>query len=197
MIVWFQYFPEAAEAIDDEQWFDQIRVSAFQTASTNQCAKKLFNGNFKGLCDFLSRQDSIADTEIILPANNVLHTQVSVPSNSRQRIMQALPFILEDNLTKDIDKQFFALGNVIKGQCNLAIVSRPIIKSIFEKFKTLAIPISRMTSEIFQLPYYPEKWTVSLLHDQILIRMGEQSGISCNIKNIDFTTYTALLSHTN
>lgn len=196
MLVWFHYFPEASEAIADAHWFEQIRVSAFQTASANQCAKKLFDGNFKGFCDFLSRQDSFADTEIILPANNVLYTQVSVPSNSRKRIMQALPFILEDNLTKDIDKQFFALGDVINGHCNLAIVSRHIIKSIFEQFKALAIPVSRMTSEIFQLPWYPGKWTVSLFHNEILLRIGEQSGISCNSKNIDFI-FRLLLNQTS
>ena len=186
MVIWFHSFPDEPEVIIDSQLFEQINLSAFQAASDNEHAKRLFTGHFNDFIDFAANNNSFKDVAVILPASEVLYTNVSVPSKSRNRIMQALPFLLDDFLVADIEKQHIALGDVASGQCNIAIVKHYIIEKIYNQFKKLSLPVSIMTSEIFQLPWYEGKWSMCFLHDNVLIRTGTQSGLTGSIDNLDF-----------
>ena len=187
MLVWFHSFPEETDVMIDNQLFEQINLSAFimPTSEISQ-AKKLFSGDFNEFITFLSEGESFQDVEIILPANEVLYTQVSVPSKSHNRIMQALPFLMEDLLVSNVQKQYFALGDIKSGKCNIAITRHFIIEKIFEKLKKLSLPASIMTSEIFYLPWHKKKWTVGFLKDNFIVRTGEQSGETNSVQNLEF-----------
>lgn len=50
---------------------------------------------------------------VIVPGSNVLISQVSLPSGSRQRLIQALPFTLEDQLVQDVDYYHCVLGQPV------------------------------------------------------------------------------------
>lgn len=186
MIVWFHSFPEEPEVIIESQLLEQISVSAFSAANENSRAKKIFSGNFNSFIDFISSDTVYDDIEIILPASEVLLTKVTVPSKSKKRIMQALPFLLDENLVNHIDKQYFALGQINSDQCNIAIVENFIIEIIFNQFKALSLPVSTIYSEIFLLPWSPDKWSLGFLRNRVLIRTGAQSGLAVNVHNIDF-----------
>ena len=186
MVIWFHSFPDESEVINDSQLFEQISLSAFQVASDNVRAKKLFSGHFNDFINFAANNNSFNDVAVILPASKVLYTNISVPSKSKNRIMQALPFLLDDFFVSDMGKEHIALGDVESGQCNIAIVKHHIIENIYTQFKKLSLPVSIMTSEIFQLPWYEGKWSMCFLHDNVLIRTGAQSGVTSSIDNIDF-----------
>lgn len=186
MLVWFHSFPEEPEVIIESQLFEQINVSAFSVVNEDQRAKKLFSGLFNEFIDFVSQDNLYTDVEIILPAKEVLLTRVSIPSKSKKRIFQALPFLLDENLIKKIDGQHFSLGHIASDQCNIAIVTNYIIDIIYQQFKALSLPVSKISSEIFQLPWYPDKWSFGFLRDSVLIRTGAQSGLAINVHNMDF-----------
>ncbi|MCN4144281.1 MAG: hypothetical protein LC437_04170 [Thiohalomonas sp.] len=186
MVLWFHSFPEEPEVIIEARLLEQINVSAFRAASENHRAKKLFTGHFNEFIDFVSKEKSYSDVEIILPATEVLLTKVTVPSKSKNRIMQALPFILDENLINNIDKQHFALGNISSEQCNIAIISNYIFDTIYNQFKLLMLPVSNMSSEIFKLPWCQDKWSFAFLRENVLIRTGAQSGLAINVNNVDF-----------
>jgi len=192
MIVWFHSIPDGPEVVNDSQLFEQINVSAFKPARKKESARKLFHGDFNGFVDYVTTNDSFDNVEVILPAKEVIYTQVSVPSKSRSRIMQALPFMLDDGLINNVNEQYFALGDIKSGQCNIAILNRFLINKVFEQFKKLSLPVSVMTSELFQLPWYPDKWTITLLQDNIFIRTGPQSGMTVSDNNIDFIFHVLL-----
>lgn len=186
MLVWFHSFPEEPEVMIDNQLFEQIDLSAFMTTSDNVQAKKLFSGDFNEFISFLSNGNSYKDVEVILPANEVLYTNVTVPSKSLNRIKQALPFLIEDLLVSDVHKQYFALGDIKSGKCNIAIVRQFIVEIIFEQFKKFSLPASIITSEVFYLPWHENKWSLGFLNDNFIIRTGIQSGETNNIQNIEF-----------
>lgn len=196
MILWFHAFPDEPEVIIDSQLFEQINLSAFHVASGNERAKKLFSGHFNDFIDFAANNNPFNDVEVILPASEVLYSSVAVPSKSRNRIMQALPFLLDDYLVSGMEKEHIALGDVASGQCNIAIVKHYIIENIFNQFKKLSLPVSIMTSEIFQLPWHQGKWSMCFLHNDVLIRTGAQSGVTGSIQNIDFI-FSLLMKHSD
>ncbi|MFK7955886.1 MAG: type II secretion system protein GspL [Lysobacterales bacterium] len=51
---------------------------------------------------------------VLVPGREVLLSRVSLPAGSRQRLLQALPFAMEDQLVQDVDHYHFALGPKLK-----------------------------------------------------------------------------------
>ncbi|MES9978186.1 MAG: type II secretion system protein GspL, partial [Candidatus Thiodiazotropha sp. 6PLUC5] len=51
-------------------------------------------------------------TLVLIPAVDILITSVNIPTRNRQRLLQAIPFSLENELTEDIDQLHFAAGTM-------------------------------------------------------------------------------------
>ncbi len=185
MLVWFHAFPELPEGEEDYQDLSQIKLTVFKPVD-NAEPEQIFNGSFAEFTDFSGQDNHFDEAEVILPAEVVLYTQVTVPSKSRNRILQALPFILDDALINDTSRQHFALGEVKSGQCHIAILSHAIINIIIRQFHQLSIAVSWISSEIFQLPWQKKQWSIGFINDKILIRTGSQSGVVNNVENLDF-----------
>ncbi len=187
MLVWFHSFPKETEEITESQFFEQINLSVFEIASENSHAKKLFSGDFNEFIDFAAQESVYSEVEILLPATEVLLTNVSVPSKSKNRIMQALPFLLDDNLINNMEQQYFALGRISSSHSNIAVVAKYIFDTVYTQFKALSLPVSSITSELFKLPWFQDKWSFAFSGDKVLIRTGVQSGLTVNEHNLDFS----------
>lgn len=60
---------------------------------------------------------------VLVPAEDILITTVSLPGGNRKRLLQAAPYAVEDQLIDDIAELHFALGNVeIDNRYALAVV---------------------------------------------------------------------------
>ncbi len=134
MLVWFHSFPKEMEEITESQFFEQINLSVFEIASENSHAKKLFTGDFNEFIDFAAQESVYSEVEILLPATEVLLTNVSIPSKSKNRIMQALPFLLDDNLINNMEQQYFALGSISSSHSNIAVVAKYIFDTVYTQF---------------------------------------------------------------
>ena len=61
---------------------------------------------------------------VVVPGQDVLLTAAVVPSRNRQRIVEALPYILEDQLASDVDELHFAVGARVRdGTVPAAVVA--------------------------------------------------------------------------
>lgn len=185
MLVWFHAFPEMPQGEDDYQDLSQIKLTVFKPAENN-LSEQIFSGSLAEFIDFVLQEKSFNEAEIILPAEVVLYTQVSVPSKSKNRILQALPFILDDSLINNTDKQHFALGDVKAGQCHIAILSHAVMKTIIKQFSELSLSISCISSENFQLPWQENQWSIGFINTKVIIRTGRQSGVVNNIEDTNF-----------
>ncbi len=58
----------------------------------------------------VAREAAGCRVTVLVPATSVLLTHVSLPVKNRQRLLQAIPFALEEQLASDIDMQHFVLG---------------------------------------------------------------------------------------
>lgn len=187
LLLWFHSLPKEPDGIIDSLLFEKMSLSAFLLGADSEASQEIFKGNFKDFISFITQKDAYRDVQVLLPANDVLYSTLTVPSKSKSRILQAMPFLLEDSLVKNIDKQYFALGDVKSGQCNIAIANHSIIEKLFQQFKEVALPVSLISSEIFLLPWQENKWTIGFINNHVVIRTGKQSGVVNQIHNINFS----------
>jgi len=185
-MIWFHSLPEDTDNIIENELFEQIQLSVFQINNKIQVENNIFSGNFNEFINFIAQQTSYKEIEIFLPADKVLLTQVSIPSNSKRRIMQALPFLLDEQLLNNSDEYYFAPGDISRGHCNVAIVKKHSFTLLYNQFKKLSLPVSMLSSEIFLLPWHSDSWSVAFMHSDILIRTGAQSGLAVSIENSEF-----------
>src|SRR5699024_743902 len=62
---------------------------------------------------------------LLVPGTDVLLWKTSVPGVRGQKLRQALPYSLEDDLAQDVDSLHFALGGTTdEGERNVAVVTR-------------------------------------------------------------------------
>ncbi|WP_214660641.1 type II secretion system protein GspL [sulfur-oxidizing endosymbiont of Gigantopelta aegis] len=187
LLLWFHSLPKEPDGIIDSLLFEKMSLSAFLLGADSGYSNEIFKGNFNDFISFITQKESYRDVQVLLPANDVLYSTLTVPSKSKSRILQAMPFLLEDSLVKNIDKQYFALGDVKSGQCNVAITNYSIIEKLFQQFKAIALPVSLISSEIFLLPWQENKWSIGFVHNHVVIRTGKQSGVVNQIHNINFS----------
>lgn len=131
-------------------------------------------------------QKNDTDIVVVMPAKDILFTQVTLPNLSRHRLREAIPFALEDQLIEDVSELHFALGETdANGTTPVAVVSRKKMDIWLEKFKSLHLSPAVVTSEIFLLPFEENTIHVNSLDNHSVVRTGKYSGFSCETKYLD------------
>ncbi|HEY9034243.1 MAG TPA: type II secretion system protein GspL, partial [Pseudomonadales bacterium] len=106
---------------------------------------------------------------------------VRIPSNNRQRQLQAAPYALEDSLASDIDKLYFALG---KKQANddipVVTIDRQMFLSTLEQFRQAGIFIDTLAADCLALPLEKDSWTILVDANGALIKTGTSKGHFCD-----------------
>ena len=96
---------------------------------------------------------------IIVPGEDVLLTSAEVPSKQYRRIVQAVPYVIEEQLAMDVDACFFAIGpeqsGSDKGEVEVAVVSRVLIQDWVARCDALGVSSARMIPETAMLPPGP------------------------------------------
>lgn len=100
---------------------------------------------------------------IMLPAEDALITSAEVPAKGA-KLLQALPYALEEQLAEDVDKLHFAAGKRrSNGRTPVAIIQRERIDSYMTRLRTAGIEPAAVYSEAQGLARIPG--TISLLID--------------------------------
>lgn len=111
------------------------------------CAEQL-----PALAERLGRRDVIA----LVPAADVVLKTLALPAKPNKQLLQALPFMLEEEQAEDIDRLFFALGKVEQrdGQYwqQVAIVQRQRLEQWLDWLQQAGFKVSRMLPDALLLP---------------------------------------------
>ncbi|MCU7830525.1 MAG: type II secretion system protein GspL [Candidatus Thiodiazotropha sp. (ex Myrtea sp. 'scaly one' KF741663)] len=118
-------------------------------------------------------------TLLLIPASEVLITKVQLPTKNRQRLMQAIPFALETELTQDVEHVHFAIGATDSDNITpVIVINRSRLDTWLSRLESAGIEPLGIYIDLLCLPLSQQHW--SLYHDDatLLVRTGPFEGFS-------------------
>lgn len=124
---------------------------------------------------------------VLVPTVDVLLTSVIVPSRNRQRIISAVPYLLEDQIAVDVDSQHFAIGKRDnEGLVNVAVVDHKKMDAWIEALRSVNIEPDMLVPDVLALPAEENAWTFIEEPGTAMMCTGSQTGSSIDIRNAEF-----------
>jgi general secretion pathway protein L len=121
-----------------------------------------------------------AEVVCIVPGCDVVLKTVQLPARANRKVLNAIPFMLEDEVASDIAKSFFAFGKRIGDSQQVAVVLREQLEFWQDALKQADLYCDLLVPDTLALPY--SKNTISLLslgrHEQsaFIVRADEWTG---------------------
>lgn len=135
--------------------------------------------NAEGLAQLKERAPN-ATVVGIVPSCDVVLKTVQLPARANRKVLNAIPFMLEDELSTDISKAFFAFGKRIGDSQQVAVVSREKMATWNEALNEADLYCDSLVPDVLAIPYSEN--TISLLslgsdaQAPLLVRSNEWEG---------------------
>ncbi|MES9946469.1 MAG: type II secretion system protein GspL [Candidatus Thiodiazotropha sp.] len=132
-------------------------------------------------------------TLVIIPATELLITEVRIPTKNRQRLIQAIPFSLENELTEDIAQLHFAAGNMNKENITpVLVIAKQRLEHWLGMLETAGIQPIGIYVDLLSLPHESEAWTLYQDNHILNVRTNGETGFSVDAINGEATLRLAL-----
>ncbi len=93
----------------------------------------------------------------VIPGELFVSTEVSVPTRSRSKMQQALPFVLEDRLTEEVDSYHFVVLEWKPGKAVVTgFLSKEHVADWCNRFKQAGVQLYGMVADYQLLPIHPQ-----------------------------------------
>jgi general secretion pathway protein L len=122
----------------------------------------------------------------LIPGIDCLLTQASIPGRSnRQRLLRAVPFVLEEQLSDDVEELHFALGPAQEGgNYPVAVIAIKRMNAILESFRTAGIEVAQLVPDLLAVPCDAAHTCIVVDGDTALVRTGPSSGYAVDVDNL-------------
>lgn len=127
------------------------------------------------------------------PPADTLLTQTTLPTRSRNKIMQALPFALEDQLLGDPQQLHFAYYRQDDGSLAVAVTARERLGAWLNALAKGGLRPTRVCPANLSLPIEPDSWSVAFVGSELWVRTGPFSGFVCPLSDTPPATLVAAL----
>jgi len=131
---------------------------------------------------------------IIVPATEVSLMSAAVPSRNRQRILSAVPYILEDQLASDVEQLHFVIGAPdANGEVTAAVVEHQKMRQWLELLRSNGVEPHMIVADLCCLPVSEiPQWTLLLEGDIALLSTGYNQGFAVDRENLVMMLRNAL-----
>lgn len=118
---------------------------------------------------------------ILVPAEDILLTTISLPKISAHRLKKAIPFAVEEQLIEDINNVHIVSASVHTNDClPIAVIAKPVLENWLNLLKKYNIFPSILTSIVFAVPLQK----IYCFDDTCIIRTDHFAGLSCHVDHL-------------
>ncbi len=138
---------------------------------------------------------------VFVPSTEITLTTVELPAHlhtaPQAKLLQALPYLLEDRLAEDVDTLHFAIGRRVAGTpLPVAIATAEQLQEWLKPFQDNDVTPTAIVPDVLCLPLVQKEgltcWSVLLEGAQSIVRCGSCAGFSCETEMLsDFLSMTA------
>jgi general secretion pathway protein L len=118
-------------------------------------------------------------TQVWTPAADTLLTRATLPTRSRRKIMQALPYALEEQLLGEPETQHFAYVAENDGSLAVAVTARERVQAWSDALTRSGVRPAALSPAMLLVPWALDNWSLAFHDDEILVRTGHAAGIVC------------------
>lgn len=165
----FHYLPSEPDSLRCITRNAQNQYSELETLSLTELAEKAKD------------QKCIA----LLDSSVLTIATVNLPTQNRQRQIQAVPFALEDQLASDIDDTHFALSKKQQGdELTVAAINKDILDDLLQGFAQAGLVVDSLLPDVLALPLRDDGWTLLIDQQRALIKMSADQGCYTDRDNL-------------
>ena len=114
----------------------------------------------------------------LVPTSDILLKWVELPPKAGRKAIAAIPFMLEEDISGDINQQFFALGPKHANKQAVAIVNKTTLNEWLSIIQDAGLTCERLLPDVLALPRADDKaWSLLQLGEQLLVRQDEWAGL--------------------
>jgi general secretion pathway protein L len=123
----------------------------------------------------------------LIPGIDCLLTSVNIPGRSnRQKLLRAIPYALEEQLSDEVEDLHFAVGEVLPGgDYPVAIVAMRCMNAYTEALRDARLDVARMIPDTLAVPCADADTCVVIDGELALVRTGASSGYVIDADNLD------------
>ncbi len=93
-------------------------------------------------------------THVFVSGEDVFTTSATVPSRQRRQVIQAIPYMVEEQLACDVDQCHFAVGpRLDDGSTAVAVVSRTLIEDWLDQLSSIGLTPDTLTADAVHVPH--------------------------------------------
>lgn len=124
---------------------------------------------------------------VFVPGADVRLTQVSVPARQPAKVLQAAPYVLEEQFAEDVETLHFALGaRLAGGAFPVAVVARAHMDAWLAPFRERGIRVDALVPETLALPWSDNGvWSLLPEPGQVIVRTGAYAAFSCAPEDLE------------
>lgn len=131
---------------------------------------------------------------VIVPATDLLLTSAAVPSRNRQRIINAVPYLLEDQLASDVEQLHFVIDTPDPaGQVATLVVEHHKMQQWLELLREYGVEPHMIVADLCCLPVVDgQGWSLLLEAEIALLSTGQNRGFAVDRENLVLMLRSAL-----
>lgn len=115
---------------------------------------------------------------LLVPGSEVLLKEVELPGKATRKLLNAIPFMLEDELSEDIEQLFFSYGQQINKRQQMVIVKHQRMREWLSLMDDASLHCDKMLPDILCVPQHNEAWQAVQLDNELVIRQATWQGIT-------------------
>lgn len=134
------------------------------------------------------------EIRVVVSAEDVLLTEAMLPKLPRARLLQALPYAIEDQVTSDVETlHFVAAATQEDGTTPVAVVAQDKMQQWQTWLQTWRVQADSLIPATFFLPVEEGVWHIAVFN-MAIVRTGALSGFSCDPSQLNTWLSIALAS---
>ncbi|HUT41775.1 MAG TPA: type II secretion system protein GspL [Gammaproteobacteria bacterium] len=123
---------------------------------------------------------------VLAPGVDCLLTTVHIPGRNRQKLLRAVPYALEEQLSDEVEQLHFALGAAgAGGNWPVAVINREYMDRLIAALDTTAMDVQQVVPEVLAVPLVENEISAFVIDDIVLVRNGPASGFAVDGENLD------------